>query len=45
MAEKELYVACAEVLSLAQSMKHDLPALLDPVNGFAPRMRRLCKEQ
>ncbi|KAF9002210.1 107-domain-containing protein [Cyathus striatus] len=40
-----LYVACAEVLSLCQSMKDDLAALLDPEKGFAPRLRDVCREQ
>ncbi|GAW01814.1 nuclear pore complex protein [Lentinula edodes] len=40
-----LYVQCAEVLSLAQSMKDDLAALLDPDTGIAPRFRQLCRDQ
>lgn len=40
-----LYTSCAEVLSLAQSHKDDLNALLDPVDGFAPRLRQLCQER
>lgn len=44
MAET-LYGSCAEALSLAQSMKDDLAALLDPETGFAPRFRQLCRDQ
>ncbi|KIK67022.1 hypothetical protein GYMLUDRAFT_69211 [Collybiopsis luxurians FD-317 M1] len=40
-----LYVQCAEALSLAQSMKDDLAALLDPETGFAPRFRKICRDQ
>ncbi|KAK7682153.1 hypothetical protein QCA50_014740 [Cerrena zonata] len=40
-----LYSSCAEVLSLAQSHKDDLNALLDPVDGFAPRLRQICQER
>ncbi|KAK7436197.1 Nucleoporin nup84 [Stygiomarasmius scandens] len=44
MAEA-LYQPYADVLSLSQSMQDDLAGLLDPENGFAPRMRRICREQ
>ena len=37
-----LYAACAEALSLAQSRKEDLAALLDPETGFAPKLRQIC---
>jgi len=40
-----LYASCAEVLSLCQSMKDDLAALLDPETGFAPRLRQICRDQ
>ncbi|EDQ98148.1 uncharacterized protein LACBIDRAFT_309794 [Laccaria bicolor S238N-H82] len=40
-----LYGSCAEVLSLCQSMKDDLAAILDPETGFAPRLRQLCRDQ
>lgn len=40
-----LYASCAEVLSLAQSQKEDLFALLDPDNGFAPKLRQICQDQ
>lgn len=40
-----LYVSCAEVLSLCQSMKDDLAGLLDPETGFAPRLRQICHDQ
>ncbi|KAJ4468243.1 nuclear pore protein 84/107 [Lentinula aciculospora] len=40
-----LYAQCAEVLSLAQSMKDDLAALLDPDTGLAPRFRQLCRNR
>lgn len=40
-----LYTSCAEVLSLCQTLKDDLPAILDPETGFAPRLRRVCHEQ
>ncbi|KAF9488030.1 nuclear pore protein 84/107 [Pleurotus eryngii] len=40
-----LYASCAEVLSLCQTLKDDLPAILDPETGFAPRLRRVCHEQ
>lgn len=40
-----LYTSCAEVLSLAQSRKDDLEALLDPETGFAPKLRQICQEQ
>lgn len=41
----QLYSSCAEVLSLAQSRKDDLNALLDPVDGFAPRLRQICQQR
>ncbi|KAF6745641.1 nuclear pore complex protein [Ephemerocybe angulata] len=44
MSDKELFASFAEVLALSQAMKDDLPALLDPETGFAPRMRQLCME-
>lgn len=44
MADK-LYESCAEVLSLCQSMKDDLAALLDPETGFAPRLRQICRDR
>ncbi|KXN92482.1 hypothetical protein AN958_07429 [Leucoagaricus sp. SymC.cos] len=40
-----LYRSCAEVLSIFQSAKDDLEALLDPELGFAPRLRQLCRDQ
>ncbi|KAF8884657.1 nuclear pore protein 84/107 [Infundibulicybe gibba] len=40
-----LYVSCAGVLSLCQSRKDDLDALLDPETGFAPRLRQICYDQ
>lgn len=40
-----LYASCAEVLSLAQSSKGDLVTLLDPENGFASKLRQICREQ
>ncbi|KAF9530797.1 nuclear pore complex protein [Crepidotus variabilis] len=40
-----LYASCAEVLSLSQSIKDDLEAVLDPETGFAPRMRQICDDQ
>lgn len=40
-----LYASCAEVVSLCQSMKDDLAALLDPETGFAPRLRQICSDQ
>jgi nuclear pore complex protein Nup107 len=40
-----LYAQCAEALALAQSMKDDLAALLDPETGFAPKFRQLCRDQ
>ena len=42
---QSLYKACAEVLSVSQSRKHDLAALLDPDTGFAPSLRQICQEQ
>ncbi|KAI0067354.1 hypothetical protein BV25DRAFT_1877263 [Artomyces pyxidatus] len=39
------YTSCAEVLSLCQSQKDDLAALLDPDSGFAPRLRQICHDQ
>ncbi|KAJ3559201.1 hypothetical protein NM688_g483 [Phlebia brevispora] len=42
---ESLYKACAEVLSLSQSRKHDLETLLDPETGFAPSLRRICQDQ
>ncbi|KAF5320046.1 hypothetical protein D9611_010388 [Ephemerocybe angulata] len=44
MSDKELFASFAEVLALSQAMKDDLPGLLDPETGFAPRMRQLCME-
>ncbi|TFY81397.1 hypothetical protein EWM64_g2615 [Hericium alpestre] len=40
-----LYASCAEVLTLCQSQKDDLEALLDPEIGFAPRLRQICQDQ
>lgn len=40
-----LYASCAEVLSLAQSQKDDLTALLDPQTGFAPKLRQICRDR
>ncbi|THH27911.1 hypothetical protein EUX98_g6279 [Antrodiella citrinella] len=40
-----LYASCAEVLSLAQSRKDDLAALVDPETGFAPKLRQICYER
>jgi nuclear pore complex protein Nup107 len=40
-----LYESFAQVLSLCQSMKDDLAAILDPETGFAPRLRQLCRDQ
>ncbi|KAF9448694.1 hypothetical protein P691DRAFT_800405 [Macrolepiota fuliginosa MF-IS2] len=40
-----LYRSCADVLSVCQSAKDDLEALLDPEVGFAPRLRQLCRDQ
>lgn len=40
-----LYETFAQVLTLCQGIKEDLPALLDPVCGFAPRLRQLCRDQ
>ncbi|KAG9312440.1 hypothetical protein JVU11DRAFT_6824 [Chiua virens] len=42
---ESLYASCAQVLTLCQGIKDDLPALLDPVSGFAPRVRQLCRDQ
>ncbi|KAN0078059.1 Nuclear pore protein 84/107 [Tylopilus felleus] len=42
---ESLYTSCAQVLALCQGVKDDLPALLDPVSGFAPRLRQLCRDQ
>jgi len=44
-AEAIMYASCAEVLSVCQSVKEDLEAVLDSGNGFAPRMRQLCEDQ
>ncbi|KAF5346850.1 hypothetical protein D9756_010620 [Leucocoprinus leucothites] len=40
-----LFRSCADVLSICQASKDDLEALLDPDDGFAPRLRRLCRDQ
>lgn len=40
-----LYAACADVLAVCQALKDNLPALLDPSTGFAPRLRRLCHDK
>ncbi|CAA7264467.1 unnamed protein product [Cyclocybe aegerita] len=40
-----LYSSFAEVLSVCQSIKEDLAAVLDPETGYAPRMRQICCEQ
>ncbi|EGO23158.1 hypothetical protein SERLADRAFT_450816 [Serpula lacrymans var. lacrymans S7.9] len=41
----DFYSSCAEVLSVCQSSKDDLVALLDPETGFAPRIRQICRDQ
>ncbi|KAG7444855.1 nuclear pore protein 84/107 [Guyanagaster necrorhizus] len=38
-----VYEACADVLSLFQSMQDDLAAILDPETGFAPQLRAICR--
>ena len=45
MSNTSIYASCAEALSLAQSNQDDLASLLDPVNGFAPKMRQICQDQ
>jgi nuclear pore complex protein Nup107 len=45
MASDSFFASCAEVLSLCQSLKDDLSAILDPETGFASRLRDLCTEQ
>ncbi|KAJ8474879.1 hypothetical protein ONZ45_g15800 [Pleurotus djamor] len=40
-----LFASYAEVLSLCQSLRDDLEAILDPETGFAPRLRRVCRDQ
>lgn len=45
MADPTLYTSCAEVLSLCQSVKDDLETILDPETGFAPRLRKICRDQ
>ncbi|KAF5389351.1 hypothetical protein D9757_004360 [Collybiopsis confluens] len=45
MNAQVLYGLCAEALSFAQSKKDDLAALLDPDTGFAPRFRKICRDQ
>lgn len=42
---ESLYASFAQVLTLSQGIKDDLSALLDPVSGFAPRLRQLCRNQ
>ncbi|KAH7906565.1 nuclear pore protein 84/107 [Hygrophoropsis aurantiaca] len=42
---ESLYSSCAEVLSVCQAQKDDLFVLLDPVAGFAPRLRQICRDQ
>ncbi|KAK0184859.1 107-domain-containing protein, partial [Armillaria mellea] len=37
------YEACADVLSLFQSIPDDLAAILDPNTGFAPQLRAICR--
>jgi hypothetical protein len=44
MAET-LYSSFADVLSVSQSVKDDLEALLDSEDGFAPRLRQICEDQ
>jgi nuclear pore complex protein Nup107 len=39
-----LYSSCAEVLSVSQTVKDDLVAILDPDTGYAPRMRQICHD-
>lgn len=39
------YSSCADVLSVCQTNREDLDALLDPKTGFASRLRDLCDEQ
>lgn len=45
MADSTLYASCAEALTLAQANKDDLASLLDPEQGFAPKMRQICQAQ
>lgn len=39
------YSSCADVLSVSQTSRQDLDALLDPKTGFASRLRDLCQDQ
>lgn len=43
-SEATLYASYAELLSLFQPHRHDLPTLLDPASGLAPRIRHLCRD-
>ncbi|KIM43977.1 hypothetical protein M413DRAFT_68391 [Hebeloma cylindrosporum] len=44
MSDGSLYSSCADVLSVCQTVKDDLLAVLDPDTGYAPRMRQICHE-
>ncbi|KAF8900838.1 nuclear pore protein 84/107 [Gymnopilus junonius] len=44
MSSDSLYRSSAEVLSICQSIKDNLEAVLDPDTGYAPRMRQICHE-
>ena len=40
-----MYSACAEILTISQTRKDDLAALLDPETGFAPKLRQICLDR
>ncbi|OCH90763.1 nuclear pore protein 84/107 [Obba rivulosa] len=43
-AEQTLYAPYAELLAHFQPFRYDLPTLLDPTSGLAPRLRHLCTD-
>ncbi|KAF8639343.1 hypothetical protein AX17_001562 [Amanita inopinata Kibby_2008] len=40
-----VFAVYADVLAVAQPLQNDLPALLDPETGYAPRLAQICKQQ
>ncbi|KJA15826.1 hypothetical protein HYPSUDRAFT_148640, partial [Hypholoma sublateritium FD-334 SS-4] len=39
------YASCVDILSICQSLKADLEAVLNPQTGYAPCIRQKCMDQ
>lgn len=45
MTDTSFYESSANVLAQCNGARENLDALLDPENGFAPRLSRMCKQK